>query len=282
MGSSDGPFQHAFFMLAFLGISNWGFWLPAGFPIAPAHVGTHQSVALLPSAKPVPQVPPHPTAKSSATISLLATGERAASRSTGSEVTSGPEGNAPSSPNSNQGSFSPTQLDTRGELKPQAPLVALGALAPSFIENRGQFDEHVKFQLRGSGKTVWLTDKGLVFDFLRTRSERHSLKPEFSESSSNSPMPPSVQFSLKANVPQEAERLVFNEEFLDASAGMNVEATGAHPGSYNFMSGNDPAKWQTQVREYGEVIYRDVWEGIDIHRSTGRRFESCPDSLSRN
>jgi hypothetical protein len=53
MGSSDRPFQHAFLMLAFLDISNWGFWLPAGFPTAPAHVGTQQTVALLPSAKPV-------------------------------------------------------------------------------------------------------------------------------------------------------------------------------------------------------------------------------------
>jgi hypothetical protein len=46
------------------------------------------------------------------------------------------------------------------------------------------------------------------------------------------------------------------------------------PGSYNYFIGNDPKKWRTDVRSYGEVTYRDVWDGIDLRiYGNGRDLE---------
>lgn len=42
----------------------------------------------------------------------------------------------------------------------------------TFVENRGQFDPQVRFQLRMSGYTLWLTDDGVVFEMVRTKN-RH-------------------------------------------------------------------------------------------------------------
>lgn len=44
----------------------------------------------------------------------------------------------------------------------------------AFIENKGQFDKQVKFQVSGNGRTLWLTDGGIVFDFLRAKSNQAS------------------------------------------------------------------------------------------------------------
>lgn len=40
---------------------------------------------------------------------------------------------------------------------------------PRFIENRGQFDERVKFKVQGGGRTLWLTRDRIVFDVLRAK-----------------------------------------------------------------------------------------------------------------
>jgi hypothetical protein len=43
----------------------------------------------------------------------------------------------------------------------------LGTQQPVFIENKGQFDPRVRFQMRSGRKTLWLTDNGIVFDFVK-------------------------------------------------------------------------------------------------------------------
>ena len=36
------------------------------------------------------------------------------------------------------------------------------------------------------------------------------------------------------------------------------------PGITNYFLGDDPSKWRTNVPGFAEVIYRDVWPGIDL------------------
>ena len=40
-----------------------------------------------------------------------------------------------------------------------------------------------------------------------------------------------------------------------------TEETGTY---YNFLIGNDPSNWASDVHSYEKIIIRDVWEGIDI------------------
>jgi hypothetical protein len=35
-------------------------------------------------------------------------------------------------------------------------------------------------------------------------------------------------------------------------------------GVYNYLTGNDPAKWHTKVPGFSEVILQDVWSGVDL------------------
>src|SRR5262249_54084140 len=46
-----------------------------------------------------------------------------------------------------------------------------------------------------------------------------------------------------------------------------IEASQPLPGRYNYFIGKDPQHWHTDVRGYAEVVYREVWDGIDLRLS---------------
>jgi hypothetical protein len=158
----------------------------------------------------------------------------------------------------------------------------------TFVENRGQFDGRVRYQLKTGGGTAWLTNNGVVFDFLHARAES---KPETRNSKlipiPDSPSPASYFLlpgplqllfdgqltkeraglpGLRAPDPESLanDRLVFSEDFVGAHCSPEAEAKQAQPGIYNYFIGKDPNKWVTHVRAYREVIYHDVWDGVDL------------------
>ncbi|MDK9700292.1 MAG: hypothetical protein OEM52_09125 [bacterium] len=144
---------------------------------------------------------------------------------------------------------------------------AVGSLPPTFIENRGQWDEQVLFRLE-LNRVVWFLERdGLTLvslqksippalpervtdpiarklfeDFLDTAQIRyHALKFQF-HNSSTSGQPRPIE-----PVPQNA-----------------IETRGAQEWRTNFLVGNDPKKWGTDCQSYTSVLYREVWKGIDI------------------
>ncbi len=138
---------------------------------------------------------------------------------------------------------------------------AVAATETAFIENRGQFDPRVRFQVRGHGSTLWLTDDGVVFDVVRYRapkqtssSDTGSLLPELFSAGRNKP----------PNQDWNGQRLVFTEYFRGSAGSSKLEASAMRPETYNYFIGNDPSKWRTRVRAFSEVTYREVWPGIDL------------------
>jgi Beta-propeller repeat len=166
-----------------------------------------------------------------------------------------------------------------GKERKISPLVH-GALGPSratFIENRGQFDAHVKFQMRQGGRTAWVTNKGIVFDFLRQADVSSDVK----DSRLNKKVKRSVDdFALdrgslgrktglanqhaQASPLNTSQRIVFNEELMSADLGTIIEPGKQYPGLYNYFIGNDPTKWRSGVKGYSEVVYRNAWPGVDF------------------
>ena len=136
---------------------------------------------------------------------------------------------------------------------------------PVFIENRGQFDSRVKFLVKGNGANLWLTNEGIVFDLQRpvskqspdaTEEEREALKPFLRGRESFDPR-------VKSDQPT-TERLVFKQKLVSSNPNLTIEARDPQPGIYNYFRGSDPNKWRTHVLGYKEVVYRDVWKGIDL------------------
>src|SRR5262249_8836214 len=72
----------------------------------------------------------------------------------------------------------------------------------------------------------------------------------------------------------ERERLVVVQDLIGAYKNPVIEGTGRQRGTYNYFRGNDPAKWRTDVPAFAEIIYRRIWEGIDLRLfGNGRALE---------
>ncbi|MGC2745617.1 MAG: SBBP repeat-containing protein, partial [Candidatus Angelobacter sp.] len=136
----------------------------------------------------------------------------------------------------------------------------MGLSAPIFIENKGQFDERVKFRVVGNGASLWLTKEGIVFDFLRAEKLAPKATPLVSHKG------PAAD--------QESTRIIFAQKFVAGDSGGQIEAKDPLPGTYNYFIGSDASKWVTHVRAYREIVYRDIWHGIDVKLAgNGRNLE---------
>lgn len=114
-----------------------------------------------------------------------------------------------------------------------------------FIENRGQADARARYILRGSGQTVYLTDNGLLFDFLRFESEA----------------PTTSRGILKE---RKARRLVVGLDLVGSSPHPQLAASDPRAARFHYLIGNDRSKWVSDAPAYGEVLYRDVYPAVDL------------------
>src|SRR5262245_23586443 len=124
--------------------------------------------------------------------------------------------------------------ETQGRLA----LNAYGKLPASFVENRGQMDARVRYYARGDRYGFYLTRDEVVLSLAK---EHAGLD---------------VALALR---------------FVHANPQMTLEGAERAPGEINYLRGSDPADWQTGLSQYKEVVYRNLWRGIDlrVHEASG-------------
>ena len=109
-------------------------------------------------------------------------------------------------------------------------------LLPSFEPNQGQADPRVKFLSRGRRYTLFLTkDEAVV-----------ALKP------------------LLARPPQPQPASFLRLRLLSANPAAKVTGAFELPGKSNYLIGNDPKKWRTNVPTYGRVRYENIYPGVNL------------------
>src|SRR5262249_55182354 len=120
-----------------------------------------------------------------------------------------------------------------------------------FEANLGQDDPSVKFLSRGPGYGLFLTSTEVVL----VLSKR-----------------PQQQQSKKTVIDPQAS--VVRMQLLGANPDSELTGIDELPGKTNYLIGNDPALWRTNVPTYGKVRYREVYSGIDsIYYGNGRQLE---------
>jgi hypothetical protein len=130
--------------------------------------------------------------------------------------------------------------------------VDFGSLPLYFTANRGQVDGRALFYAKAARYTLWLTEEGLVFDsFKSERAEAPAagkepfLRPEKREGRGNE---------------RDVSRLVF----LNASKHPKIVPVDETALKVNYFIGNDPAKWHSAVPTSEAVLYRNVFDRIDL------------------
>jgi beta-propeller repeat-containing protein len=142
-----------------------------------------------------------------------------------------------------------------------------GARGAAFIENRGQFDPRVRFQVRVRDKILWLTNTGIVFDVTRGQQSPGAGTSDYSSPSAGAGFAGSMFQEGQATATRKFERLVFAEEFIAADGEPVIEVGRPREESFNYFKGEDPGGWRARVLGYCEITYRDVWRGIDVRFS---------------
>jgi hypothetical protein len=99
-----------------------------------------------------------------------------------------------------------------------------------FIPNKGQVNGMVRFYARASRYTLWMTEKGLVFE--------HS--------------------------PNAEAREVCRLAFVGANAHPAMAPVEMTDYMVNYLKGNDQSGWQTGMRTSKAVLYKNLYPGIDL------------------
>ncbi len=99
----------------------------------------------------------------------------------------------------------------------------------SFIPNRGQTDESVRYYAQGAGFGFYFTDDRAVLSFQK-----------------------------------EARGQALQLRFLGASDNATLRARLEGTGTVNYLKGDDPREWQTGLPTYGQLAYQGLWPGVDM------------------
>ncbi|MBI5233711.1 MAG: SBBP repeat-containing protein, partial [Deltaproteobacteria bacterium] len=118
-----------------------------------------------------------------------------------------------------------------------------GKLPLYFIKNDGQVDKKVEFYEKGSGHATYFTKEGV---YLSLRGTVPDLRAERS-GAVESGLSPIVKLS-----------------FIGANENPEIIALDEQAGKVNYLIGNDPSKWRSNIPTFSSVLYKDVYNGIDI------------------
>jgi hypothetical protein len=137
-----------------------------------------------------------------------------------------------------------------GTGQPRNSVAPFAPSTVSFIENKGQFEESVRYLARVPSGNILLTDGAITFQFVAL--------PELVGSQKEEGAPAGRATERAARV--EAVRMVF----VGARPCPRVEPLEATPAAFNFLSGNDPRGWVTGARSYKKIVFHDLYPAIDL------------------
>lgn len=124
----------------------------------------------------------------------------------------------------------------------------------SFEANRGQTDPRVKFLSRGQGYTFYLTPTEAVMELRRAGLE--SRVETSTERAQNSVDPQSRS--------RASQSTILRMRLVGANQNPNLAGAEETFGKSNYLLGDDPQKWQTNVSNYAKVKYEQVYPGVDM------------------
>ncbi len=124
-----------------------------------------------------------------------------------------------------------------------------------FTENRGQVgNDYVRYYIQD--RSVWITDDGVWFELreeLSINNQQSSVYSPESRLMTDDWRPTTIDY----------KRVVLKQEFIGAN---QVRPIGRECLTWNnnYFYGNDSSKWCTNVPNYQEIIYENIYDKIDL------------------
>lgn len=132
----------------------------------------------------------------------------------------------------------------------------------AFTANKGQFADAVLFRADAGGVAIWFTGNEVYYHFTRLISF------SFDEDDL-------IKFGYRLpQRPDSIEYFLVKASFVDAGANPDIAGRGRMNYTCNYFIGNNPGKWYTRVPNYREIVYKEMYPGIDLrYHGNYRRLE---------
>jgi gliding motility-associated-like protein len=132
-----------------------------------------------------------------------------------------------------------------------------------FVENKGQWDAQILFKYEFPGGAVFLESQKIIYAL----SDPEALTKLHNPQKGKNALGDDELISMHAYA-------VLFENSQMPSAVYGVQKQSHHR---NYFVGQDPEKWQSEVGLYRQVIYKDLYPGIDlrfyIHQEQGLKYD---------
>ena len=112
-----------------------------------------------------------------------------------------------------------------------------------FAQNKGQWNDKVLYEGKFKGGKVFLEQQGLSYVFF----PKDGLEAMHHHGS-------------KAPVTYHAIKMNFVNSYANAS----IQQTDSNAFYENYFIGKDPTKWASQVKSFKQIIYNNLYQGIDV------------------
>ena len=111
-------------------------------------------------------------------------------------------------------------------------LNAYSSLPLAFVENHGQTDSRVRFYAQGPRYAFHFTRDAALLTFMEgARATRG---------------------------------VVLGLRFVGANPQVRVDGADRASGEVNYLLGDDPSRWHVGIPRYAEIVYRELWPGVDM------------------
>ncbi|MCX6271420.1 MAG: hypothetical protein NTU44_09425, partial [Bacteroidetes bacterium] len=130
-----------------------------------------------------------------------------------------------------------------------------GHFTYSFVENKGQWENRIRYKTTLPYGNLFVEDNCLTFFFLDEKAVNRLLGYKYLDSIKKQ------QLGIPdPDIPAHAYRV----RFEGADPHPEMTSSDRYPDYKNFYLGNDPSHWASKVYQYREVVYHSLYKGIDL------------------
>jgi hypothetical protein len=116
-----------------------------------------------------------------------------------------------------------------------------------FEANQGQTDSRVKFVSRGPGYNLFLTQEEAVFSLWADKAAL-----------------PNVNAKKVNNLKTQRRSALFSIQFMGSNQSIQPKGVEELPIKTNYLIGNDPRNWHSDIPTYAKVKVEGLYSGIDV------------------
>lgn len=133
-------------------------------------------------------------------------------------------------------------------------LSKLGFSQYEFIENKGQWEDNVKYKTDLVNGAIFLEDNSITYNFLQL--EHSHVEENTTDKLENNDV-------HNPDLPKIVNGHAYRINFLNSKKA-NISVKNPKTDYNNYFISNDEKKWKSNVKKYEELLYENIYDGIDI------------------